>query len=148
MTHASQHPSPLTNNVNFSLASEVNSPTLHLSREVDNNTLHPSNEHYEDDLPHPVQSLTPQKSQHGLAWELSCPRSCNSRTSQPIEVLKTHTPASVDLSPPLRSSSSSLPAIRTVVPMSTASIQRWDRHIVVYVQLTPIYLQELLICGT
>jgi hypothetical protein len=145
MTHAFIHP-PLTSDVNCSLASEVNSPTLHLPKEADNNVLRPSNEHYEDDLPHPVQSSTPQKLQHGLASKLSHPESCKSRASQLREVLKTPTPASVNLSPQLCSSSSSLYAIRTVVPMSTASVQRWDRHIVVYVRFTPIDLQ-VLICG-
>jgi len=147
MTPAFIRPSSCTSNVHYSLTGGVNPPTPHLPREADNNTPHHSNEHYEDDVPHPVQSSTPQKSQHGLAWKLSCSESCNSRASQPIDILKTPTLVSVDLSPQLCSSSSSLHAMRTVVPMSTASVQRRDRRVTVYVRLTPMYSWELLICG-
>jgi len=68
-------------------------------------------------------------SQHGLMRNSS--RS-ESHISQPMKVSRTPTPASVNAAPPDYFSSGCLPPRRTVVPISAASVQRWNRKIVVY----------------
>ena len=63
----------------------------------------------------------------------------NSQASRPIKVSRTPTPALVNMAQPAGAvplgcsrPCSPLP-LRTLLPMSTASVQRWDRNITVYV---------------
>jgi hypothetical protein len=54
--------------------------------------------------------------------------------SQPMKVSRTPTPASVSTAPPGYFSPGCPPPLRTVVPISAASVQRWNRKIVVYIR--------------
>lgn len=68
-------------------------------------------------------------SQHGLVRISSRPNSC---TPQAIKVSRTPTPASVNIPPPDYSPCSSPPLLRIILPMSTVSVQRWNRNITLY----------------
>jgi len=70
-------------------------------------------------------------SQHGLVRDSSHPEHC---TSRPMEVSRTSTLASANVAPPDYSPSGSPPPLRIVIPISTASVQRWNRNIVMYVR--------------
>jgi hypothetical protein len=67
------------------------------------------------------------------------PNSRNSQASQPIKVSRPPTPALVNMAQPAGAvpSGCSRPCsplpLRTVLPMSTATVQRWSRNITVYV---------------
>ena len=72
-------------------------------------------------------------SHHGLMRMASRPNSC---TSQLIKISRTPTPLSVNIAPPTYSSTNSPLPPRTILPISTASVQRWNRKITLYV--TPL----------
>src|ERR1700691_4770559 len=80
-------------------------------------------------------------SQHGLVRNSSRVDLPNSRTPQPVKISSPHTP--VNTAPPDYSRPSS-PPLRTILPMSTASVQRWNRNIVVYVSIIPVSLLWLI----
>jgi hypothetical protein len=84
-------------------------------------------------------------SHHGLVRMASRPNSC---ASQPIRISNTPTPVSVNMAPPTYSPANSPPPPRTVLPISTASVQRWNRQITVYVTLFRSSLPWWLIYGT
>jgi hypothetical protein len=70
-------------------------------------------------------------SQHGLMRNSPHPES---HISQPMKVSRTPMPASVNMAPPDYFSPGCPSPLRTVVPMSASSVQRWNRKIVVYVR--------------
>ena len=78
-------------------------------------------------------SISLPLSQHGLVRN-SSRADLYSRTPQPVKVSSPPTP--VNTAPP-DYSRPSLPPLRTILPMSTASVQRWNRNIVVYVSIIP-----------
>jgi hypothetical protein len=71
----------------------------------------------------------------------------NSRASQPIKVSRAPTPESANMAQPVGARPSSPPPLRAVAPMSTASIQRYDRKYIMYGFLSrdslPSYLADL-----
>jgi hypothetical protein len=77
----------------------------------------------------------------------------NSRTSKPLKVSRPPTPASANMAlpagalPPDMARQGSPPPLRTMEPMSTASVQRYNRNITVYV-LTRVRLHRWLIYST
>jgi len=77
-------------------------------------------------------------SQHGLIRNSPHPES---HISQPMKVSRTSTPGSVNTAPPDYFSPGCPPPLRTVVPISASSVQRWNRKIVVYVRRTYVSLQ-------
>ncbi|KIM86765.1 hypothetical protein PILCRDRAFT_816011 [Piloderma croceum F 1598] len=66
-------------------------------------------------------------------WNSSRPES---HISQPMKVSRTPTPASVNTAPPDYFSPGCPPPLRTVVPICAASVQRWNRKIVVPTDIT------------
>jgi hypothetical protein len=74
----------------------------------------------------------------------------NSRVSQPIKVSRTPTPVPINIAPPAGaippdlSCQSSPLQLRTILPMSTGSVNRWSRNIIVYVSLIPVSLLWLI----
>ena len=93
---------------------------------------------------HNANAISIPLSHHGLVRNSSgldshnFPRP-NSRT---FNVSRMPTPAQVNTAPPDYFPPSFPLPLRTILPMSTASIQRWNRNVVVYVPLTPIFLLQ------
>jgi hypothetical protein len=77
----------------------------------------------------PRSSIIPS-SQHGLVQNSSRP---DPRAPRPMKVSRKPNSASVEKTPPGYSLASRLASEKTIMPMSTASVQRWNRNILLCV---------------
>jgi hypothetical protein len=82
----------------------------------------------------PSLPVSPPSPHHSLVLNSSRP---DSPVSQPVRVSRPPTPASANMALP----AGALPSLRTMEPMSTASVQRYNRNITVYV-LTRVRLHR------